>query len=316
MRVLVTGGAGFIGSNLADRLVAEGHDVTVVDNYSRGGPDNLETAVKTGQCTVHVMDLLDDALPRVMRAADPEVVFHLAAQIDVRASVRDPRADAMANVMGTIAVLDAARQADTRKVVLVSSVAIFGPPKQLPVTEDSEANPLSPYAASKLAAEYYMRQYQSLHDVRTTTLVLTNTYGPRQDPHGEAGVVSIFAERMLTGASTRVFGDGSNSRDYVYVDDVVDALVRAGMADCPGDRFVVGTGVPTTDLQLNRAVAAAVGGAREPEFAPPRLGDLPHMVVDASRLRERLGWVPTVPLAEGIARTVAALRGRLVDDER
>jgi UDP-glucose 4-epimerase len=314
VRVLVSGGAGFIGSHLVDRLVGEGDELIVVDDFSHGRPDNIAEAVKTGQVATRELALLDDGLVAAVRQAAPEVVVHLAAQIDVRASVRDPLHDASTNILGTIAMLEAAHRAGVRKVVLASSVAIYGPPPVLPVTEVTPVNPLSPYAVSKLAGEYYLQQYQRLHGLETTTLVFTNTYGPRQDPHGEAGVVAIFLEQMITGAGTRVFGDGSNSRDYVYVDDVVDAIVRATGPAASGQRLVIGTGVATTDLELHRAVATVVGGAPEPDFAPSRLGDLPHMVVDASAARAVLGWQPRISLHEGLTRTAAAMRATLSAD--
>jgi UDP-glucose 4-epimerase len=222
--------------------------------------------------------------------------------------VADPLHDASSNIMGTVAVLEAARQAGARKVVLASSVAIYGPPAVLPVTEETPTNPLSPYAVSKLAGELYLRQYTQLHGLQTTTLVLTNTYGPRQDPHGEAGVIAIFADRMLKGETTQVFGEGDNSRDYVFVDDVVDALVRACGPVADGRRLNIGTGVAVTDLELHRLMAAAAGAAPEPVFAAPRLGDLPHMVVDAATAREALGWAPKVVLADGLARTFDWMR--------
>jgi UDP-glucose 4-epimerase len=315
VRALVTGGAGFIGSHLADRLVADGHRITVVDDLSHGRAANLAAAAATGRCDLVKLDVTDPDLAGVVRSARPEVVFHLAAQIDVRVSVADPLQDVTANVVGTVAVLEAARRAEVPKVLLASSVAIFGPPARLPVREETPTRPLSPYAVSKLAAELYLRQYHDLHGMDTTALVLTNTYGPRQDPHGEAGVVAIFADAMLAGRPTRVFGEGGNVRDYVYVADVVDAFVRAAAAGpvaggsvAAGRRIAIGTGEAVTDLALNRAVAAAVGGAPEPEYAPARLGDLPEMVVDAGAAAELLGWRPRTPLAEGLRRTVAALR--------
>jgi UDP-glucose 4-epimerase len=304
VKALVCGGAGFIGSHLVERLVSDGHQVLVVDNLSHGRLDNL----KGVGAEFERLDITDPRLAEVIRRGQPEVVYNLAAQIDVRISVNAPILDATTNILGTLAVLEAARRSGTRKVVLASSVAIYGPPATIPVTEQTPANPLSPYAVSKLAGEFYLRQYQQLHGLDTTTLVLTNTYGPRQDPHGEAGVVAIFANAMLAGAPTRVFGDGSNSRDYVYVGDVVDAFVQASGSVGSGRRLNIGTGVATTDLHLHRTVAAAVGGAPEPEYAPPRLGDLPHMAVDASAARQVLGWTARTPLAEGIARTVEAMR--------
>jgi UDP-glucose 4-epimerase len=308
VRVLVGGGAGFIGSNLVDRLLTDHHDVVVVDDLSRGSRDNLRGAVRTGRCEVVQLDLTDPGVGDLVARTRPEVVVNLAAQIDVRVSVAAPVHDATTNVLGMVNLLEAARHADVRKVVFVSSVAIYGPPVTLPVTEQTPTNPLSPYAVSKLAGELYARQYRQLHGLDTTTLVLTNTYGPRQDPHGEAGVIAIFADAMLAGRPTRVFGDGSNSRDYVFVDDVVDAVVRACGPVASGMRLNIGTGAATTDLELHRVMAAAVGGVPDPAFAPPRVGDLPHMVVDAGAARDVLGWAPRVSLAEGVARTVDSLR--------
>ncbi len=319
MRALITGGAGFIGSHLTDRLVTGGHQVVVVDNLSHGRAGNLSAAIATGHCELVKLDVTDPELATVVRTAEPQVIFHLAAQIDVRVSVADPLLDVTSNVVGTVGVLEAAHRAGVSKVLLASSVAIFGPPQQLPVTEQTPTRPLSPYAVSKLAAEQYLRQYRDLHGLETTTLVLTNTFGPRQDPHGEAGVVAIFADAMLAGRPTRVFGDGGNVRDYVYVGDVVDAFVRAaGLVsaaapdgnpqEAAGRRIAIGTGRAVTDLELNRAVAAAVGGAAEPQFAPPRLGDLPSMVVDAAQAAELLGWRPRTSLEEGLALTIAAMR--------
>ena len=308
MRLLVCGGAGFIGSNLVDRLVTDGHQVVVVDDLSHGRVENLASASETGRCRLVRLDITDPRLVETVAEAAPEVVINLAAQIDVRVSVAAPLLDASTNILGTIAVLEAARLAGARKVLLASSVAIYGPPSVLPVTEESPTNPLSPYAVSKLTGETYLRQYQQLYGLQTTTLVLTNTYGPRQDPHGEAGVIAIFANAMLCGEQTRVFGDGSNSRDYVYVDDVVEAFVLASQPVASGRRLNVATGVATTDLELNQVMADAVGGAAPPILAPARLGDVPHMVVDAAAARAVLGWRPMVSLREGIGRTVTAMR--------
>jgi len=205
---------GFIGSHLVDWLVAEGAWVTVVDDLSTGRVENLDAALATGRCELAKHSVTETGFGAIVGAVHPEVVFHLAAQIDVRSSVADPVGDANANVLGTVAVLEAARQAGTRKVVFASSVAVYGPPAALPVREDTPPSPLSPYAVSKLAGEPYLRQYRELHGLQTTALVLTNTYGPRQDPHGEAGVVAIFTAAMLAGRPTRVYGAGANERDY------------------------------------------------------------------------------------------------------
>jgi UDP-glucose 4-epimerase len=306
---MVCGGAGFIGSHLVDRLLADGDTVTVVDDLSHGRPENLRDALATGRCELVPLGLTDAGLVEAVSAAAPEVVFNLAAQIDVRVSEADPLRDAASNVLGTVAVLEAARIAGVRKVVLASSVAIYGPPATLPVREDTATNPLSPYAVSKLAGELYLRQYRDLHGLETTTLVLTNTYGPRQDPHGEAGVVAIFADAMLSGRPTRVFGVGGNVRDYLYVADAVDAFARAGGSAGNGLRLNIGTGAAVTDLELHRALAEVTGRQVEPEFAPERLGDLPAMVVDAGRAADVLGWRPRTSLADGLARTVSVLAG-------
>lgn len=308
MRVLVIGGAGFIGSHLVDRLTTEGNFVTVVDNLSSGREENLSGAFATGLCELVKLDITDPGLPEVVAAAAPDAIVNFAAQIDVRVSVVDPLLDATTNILGTVAALEAARQAGVARVVLASSVAIYGPPETLPVTEESRTNPLSPYAVSKLAGELYLRQYQALHGVETTTLVLGNVYGPRQSPHGEAGVVAIFSDAMLSGQPTRVYGDGGHTRDYVYVEDVADAFARALRGGAGSPRINIGTGIATSDLDLNRAIAHAVGGAAEPVFAPARLGDLAHMVVDAGLAQRCLGWRPRTPLTVGIERTVAAMR--------
>ena len=308
MRAVVTGGAGFIGSHLVDRLITDSHQVTVVDTLSHSGDANLAAALASGSCALVRHDVAAPGLDDVIAEAAPEVVFHLAAQIDVRSSVADPVADARSNVLGVVATLEAARKAGARKLVFASSVALYGPPASLPVTEDAPANPLSPYAVSKLTGELYLRQYSQLHGLDATTLAFSNTYGPRQDPHGEAGVVAIFADALLAGKPTRVYGDGGTTRDYVYVADVVEALIAAAGRPGDGRRFNIGTGQPTTDLQLHRLVAEAAGSTAEPEFAPARLGDLREMVLDASAAREALGWSPRTPLPEGIKLTVDAFR--------
>ncbi len=311
MRALVTGGAGFIGSHLVDRLVEGGHDVIVIDSLVRGSPANLSGALASGHCELIEADVVDAVAGEAVLAGRPDVVFHLAAQIDVRASVADPVEDARVNVAGTVGMLEASRRAGVQQVVLASSVAIYGVAPALPVTERTAAQPLSPYAVSKLAGELYLQQFGLLHGLRGTVLCFGNVYGPRQDAQGEAGVVAIFTDAMLSARPTRVFGDGSNVRDYVYVADVADALVRAGSSRGDGSRYNIGTGVGTSDLALHGAVAAAVGVRMDPEFAPARPGDLPAMTLDAAAARAHLGWTPLTTLDEGLARTAAWTRERL-----
>jgi UDP-glucose 4-epimerase len=309
VRALVTGGAGFIGSTLVDRLLSDGHEVTVVDDLSRDSLANLADARESGRLTVHRLDINDPSLPDVMATAAPEVVYHLAAQIDVRHSVADPRGDATRNVLGTISVAEAARNAGVRKVVFASSGgAIYGTPEDLPVAENTPINPLSPYAASKVAGEVYLNTYRQLYGLNCTHLALANVYGPRQDPHGEAGVVAIFAGALLTGGATKVFGDGGNTRDYLYVGDVVSAFVAASGDAGGGRRYNIGTGVQTSDRELHTLVAQAANASDEPQAAPARLGDLRASALDASAAAADLGWRPEVDVAEGVRRTVDYFR--------
>ncbi|MEU9891706.1 NAD-dependent epimerase/dehydratase family protein [Sphaerisporangium sp. NPDC051011] len=310
MRVLVTGGAGFIGSTLVDRLLADGHEVAVVDDLSSGDRANLAAAAAAPGFSLFEMDVRDAGLAALARQWRPEVVCHLAAQISVRNSVADPVHDARLNVEGTVNVLEAARQAGARKVVHTSSVAVYGRPPVIPVPGDAAADPRSPYAASKLGGEIYLSMFRALHGIQGTTLVLSNVYGPRQSPQGEAGVVSIFTDALLRGAPTVVYGDGTQTRDYIFVDDVVDGFVRACGPDGDGRRFNLGTGVQTTDRALHTLVAAAAGAPDAPAFAPARLGDLPAMAVDPAPAREGLGWRPRTDLLTGLKATVEWARSR------
>ncbi|WP_151641219.1 GDP-mannose 4,6-dehydratase [Corynebacterium sp. 11A] len=309
MNTLVTGGAGFIGSHLVDALVARGDSVVVVDNLSHGRRDNLRDALETGQVTLLEDDVLSCDFLAVCREYRPEVIFHLAAQIDVRSSVADPVFDAEMNTISTIRIAEAARQTGVRKVVYTSSGgAIYGRPESFPVSEEEPVRPMSPYAASKVGGETYLNMYRRLYGLDCTHIAPANVYGPRQDPHGEAGVVAIFSKNLLAGASTVVFGEGSNTRDYVYVGDLVRAFVAASGEQGSGMRFNIGTGVETTDRALHSLVAQAVGVADKPRFEPARVGDVPRSCLDSSRAQSVLGWRPEVDVAEGIARTVEYFR--------
>jgi UDP-glucose 4-epimerase len=304
MRALVTGGAGFIGSNLVDRLIVDGHEVAVVDDLSSGRHRNAHAPL-------HVMDVRDPALGGLVEQWRPEVVCHLAAQISVRTSVADPLADARTNVEGTVNVLEAARRAGTRKIVYASSVAVYGRPAVIPVPGDAPTDPRSPYAASKLSGELYLATYRALYGLQYTTLVLSNVFGPRQSPEGEAGVVAIFTDALLSGKPTVLYGDGSQTRDYIFVEDVVDGFARACGAEGDGRRFNLGTGLQTTDRELHSLVAAAAGAPDEPRVAPPRLGDLPAMAVDPVPALEGLGWRPRHDLPTGLKTTVEWARQAL-----
>ncbi|MEO3807115.1 NAD-dependent epimerase/dehydratase family protein [Nonomuraea sp. B1E8] len=304
MRALVTGGAGFIGSNLVDRLLGDGHEVDVVDDLSSGRRDNLEQASGSDRFRLHEIDVRDPALIDLVADLQPEVICHLAAQISVRRSVADPVHDADVNVVGTASVLAAAHEGRTRKVVFASSVAVYGRPSVIPVPGDAPTDPRSPYAASKLSGETYLATFRALYGLEYTTLVLSNVYGPRQSPEGEAGVVAIFTDALLSGTPTVLYGDGTQTRDYIYVDDVVDGFVRACGAEGNGRRFNLGTGIQTSDRRLHSLIADAAGAQDKPGFAQPRVGDLPAMAVDPVPAHDGLGWQPRTGLSTGVKKTV------------
>jgi UDP-glucose 4-epimerase len=309
MRALVTGAAGFIGSTLVDRLLADGHTVVGIDDLSSGRIANLEGACASDRFELVQADVVDADLIGLLAQIAPEVVYHLAAQIDVRRSVADPEFDATVNVVGTVRLAEAARRAGVRKVVHTSSGgSVYGVPSDYPTGETAPADPASPYAASKVAGEIYLNTFRHLHGMDCSHVAPSNVYGPRQDPHGEAGVVAIFINALLAGEPTTVFGEGGNTRDYVYVGDVVDAFVRASGTAGAGQRFNIGTGVETSDRALHTAVAAAVGAPDEPRFAPPRLGDLARSCLDVRKAEMVLGWRPRVRLDEGLRQTVEHFR--------
>ena len=309
MRTLVTGAAGFIGSTLVDRLLADGHSVVGVDDLSSGRSENLGPAERSADFEFTKADIVDADLLGLLAQTRPEVVFHLAAQIDVRHSVADPQVDTTINVVGTVRLAEAARQTGVRKVVHTSSGgSIYGSPQTFPTSEDEPVDPASPYAAGKYAAEVYLNMFRNLYGLECSHIAPANVYGPRQDPHGEAGVVAIFSRALLAGRPTKIFGDGTDTRDYVFVDDVVDAFVKAAGEAGGGQRFNIGTGVETSVRQLHSVIAAAAAGRDEPEFYPARLGDLKRSSLDNSRARQVLGWAPKVELAEGAARTVKFFR--------
>jgi UDP-glucose 4-epimerase len=301
MRVVVTGGAGFIGSHLVDALLARGDEVHVVDNLSTGSRQNL-----TSTATLHELDIRDEALEQLVAQFRPEVVFHLAAQADVGTSVERPAFDADVNVVGTVRVLEAARASDARVVFTSSGGAIYGECKR-PAGEDDEPQPLSPYAASKLAGEEYLATWNRLYGVGHVSCRLANVYGPRQLPTLEGGVVAIFLDRLRDGHETEIFGDGNQTRDFVYVGDVVRAL-SAAAADPGGGVYNVGSGIETAVRELHRLCAEVAGVEREPRFGADRPGDLRHSVVDPSRAASELGWRAETTLAEGLGETWSAVR--------
>ncbi len=307
--VLVTGAAGFIGSNLVDRLLEDGRDVIGVDDLSTGSLSNLADARSerhAGRFDFVRLDVRQGGLLPVVERHRPEVIHHLAAQIDVRRSVDDPMHDADVNVLGTIAVLEAARQGGVRKVCYASSIGSYGEPseEQLPVNESFTTPALSPYGVSKRVAMDYMRTYEQLYGLEWTALTLANVYGPRQTTSGEGGVVATFAGRMLAGEPCTIFGDGEQTRDFVFVDDVVHAFVLATDRGA-GQRFTVGTGERTSINQLFRALAAATAYAHPPAYADGLPGEVRHSSLDAREAGQQLGWKPWTTLEEGLAATLA-----------
>jgi UDP-glucose 4-epimerase len=310
MRALVTGGAGFIGSHLVDALVARGDEVTVLDDLSTGRRENLTQALAAGATLVEVSVTDADAVGSVFADQRPEIVFHLAAQMDVRVSVERPVFDLNVNVAGTINLLERARDPRARIIFASTGGAIYGEGagRELPLTEDSDRRPDAPYGQSKLSAEGYMSLYSRLYGVETTSLRLGNVYGPRQDPHGEAGVVAIFSGALLGGDRPRVFGDGGQTRDYIYVDDVVAAFLAAAAAPAGGP-YNVGTGVETSVLDLGSVIAEACGAGFEPQFAPARTGEVARIAIDPGLAARELGWRAQRALRDGIELTVESFRG-------
>jgi UDP-glucose 4-epimerase len=309
MRCLVTGGAGFIGSNLVDALLARGDAVTVVDDLSTGRRGNLDAAL-AGGAELAELDIREGAaLAELATAARPEVVFHLAAQIDVRKSIADPAFDASINVGGTANVLEAARLAGAGRVVFTSTGgAIYGEGegRALPLAEDAPLAPEAPYGQSKFAGEGYLALYERLYGLSTVSLRLGNVYGPRQDPLGEAGVVAIFCGRLRAGERPTVYGDGRQTRDYIYVGDVVAAALAAAESEAGGP-INVGTGIETDVLELARRLGELGGEGFEPELAPARPGEVQRISIDPGRAERELGWRAVTGLDKGLRLTLESL---------
>ncbi|MFQ5966371.1 MAG: NAD-dependent epimerase/dehydratase family protein [Acidimicrobiia bacterium] len=304
MKAIVTGGAGFIGSNLVDRLVDDGFSVLVIDDLSTGHMSHLANARRHGGLSFHQLDIRSQKIWTVFERFEPEVVFHLAAQAGVRPSVEDPLYDADVNVLGTLNVLEGARRSGASRVVFASSGgAIYGDGGKLPAQEGYAQHPDSPYGISKRAVADYFRFYKSSYDISFVLLALANVYGPRQDPYGEAGVVAIFSRAMLDGRRPSIFGDGTQTRDYVFIDDVVDAFARAmNLGD--GLLFNIGTGVETSVVDLYDLVARHCKFSQPPMYDEPKPGDLQRSVVDPSRAARHLGWKAWTTLDDGIRQTV------------
>ena len=305
MKILVTGGAGFIGSHVVDAYVAGGHEVVVVDDLSTGKRENLNPKAK-----FHQLDIQDPKVIDLIRDERPAVVSLHAAQMDVRRSVADPVFDARVNIVGLIQCLEGARKANVRRVIFVSSGgAAYGEQEAFPAPETHPTNPVSPYGVSKRAGELYAFFYRAEYQLPFFALRYANVYGPRQDPHGEAGVVAIFAGKMLRGEPIIVNGDGKQTRDYVFVGDVVQANLAALERE-PCGAVNIGTGIETDVNRLAELLLQAVGSKSDVKHGPAKQGEQRRSVIDCGKAAERLGWHPTVPLAEGLRRTVDWFRPR------
>ncbi|TQL97479.1 UDP-glucose 4-epimerase [Actinoallomurus bryophytorum] len=295
MRTLVTGGAGFIGSHVTDAFLADGDEVVILDDLSRGRPGRVDPSA-----TVHKVGISDaDGLKSVVERTRPQVICHLAAQIDVRVSVDSPAADAAINIVGTVNVLEAARAVGARVVFASTGGAIYGAGVPVPSSEDELPGPEAPYGTAKYCAEQYLGLYNRLYGTTHAALRLANVYGPRQDPTGEAGVVGIFCGRALQGERPLVYGDGGQTRDYVYVGDVAQAFVTAARTDLAGI-WNIGTSRETSVLELIDVVGKAAGRRLDPEFAPARPGEVLRSALAVERARAELGWTARTDLADGV----------------
>lgn len=305
MKILVTGGAGFIGSNLTDAYIAAGHDVAVLDDLSRGSITNVNPCAR-----LYKGDIRDrDSVEHVFSMEKPDVVNHHAAQIDVRRGVREPVFDASVNVLGSITLLEAAVAHKVRRFVYSSSAgATYGEPETMPVPEEYPANPVTPYGISKHSVEHYLDMFSALYDLPFVVLRYGNVYGPRQSSKGEAGVIAIFCEQMLDGIRPSIYGDGTKVRDYVYVEDVVRANMLA-LDRGTGEAFNIASGTPTADYEVFQRVRDAMGlRDLEPEYAPRRPGEMERIFLDNSKAQRLLGWTPHFSLKEGVRRTVQYYR--------
>ncbi|WP_328793888.1 SDR family oxidoreductase [Heliomicrobium gestii] len=301
---MVTGGAGFIGSHVVERSIARGDDVLLIDNLSTGKRENIPE-----KATFIPMDVTDEKIRDIIAAEAPDAIIHLAAQVDVQVSLRDPLEDAKVNILGTINLLEACRQSGVKRVIVASSAAVYGDPVRLPVDEDHPLAPANAYGISKHTPEHYLRLYRELYGVVGTALRFANVYGPRQDAGGEGGVVAIFTERLLRGVAPAIYGDGEQTRDFVFVDDIVDAMLQ--ILDAGEDRlrhtvYNVGTGQATSVNALYELIRAQAGVDLAPKMAPARPGDILHSYLDSRRLFDAVGWTPKTALRQGLAQTVAS----------
>jgi len=299
MNILVTGGAGFIGSNVSDAFIKEGHNVVIVDNFSSGKQENVNPKAK-----VYKMDIQDPAVENIFRDEKIEVMCHHAAQMDVRRSVADPKFDASVNVLGFLNMMEFGRKYGLKKVLFSSTGgAIYGEQDYFPADEKHPMQPLSPYGITKLVTEKYLFFYKEIYGIDHVILRYANIYGPRQNPHGEAGVVAIFTQKMLKGEQPIINGEGKQTRDYVFVGDVVQANLL-GLKYSGSNIFNIGTGIETNVNQLFHHIKTLTGAKCEEKHVPAKVGEQMRSVISSKKIGEMLGWKPTVTLAEGLKKTV------------
>lgn len=299
MKVLVTGGAGFIGSHVVDECIKKNYEVVIVDNLSTGKKENINPHSKFYEC-----DITNSETIRILKKEMPNYIIHHAAQISVSKSVRAPFEDARANIMGTLRILEFARLNGVKKIIFASSGGtIYGEPNKFPITEEFKFEPYSPYGISKMVIEYYLRFYYKEYKLPYISLRYSNVYGPRQDPHGEAGVVAIFAKSMLSGITPTINGDGKYIRDYIYCGDVVNANLIALKSDVVGG-FNIGTGIGTDVNELYKKLDKIIGFKDKPKYGPARAGDLRKNILSFDKAKKILRWNPVILLNEGLKKTV------------
>lgn len=300
MRILVTGGAGFIGSHIVDELINRGHTVTVVDDLSEGSLQNLHSEAKLFDVNINDAPALEKAFDE----ARPELVSHHAAQISVRNSMYDPTHDAQVNIIGSLNVLQAAVKHDVERFIFASTSAVYSKPDHLPMDETHPLSPESVYGVSKLSVENFVRLYSDTYGIKHKIFRYGNVFGPRQNPHGEAGVVAIFTGQFLRGEQPTIFGDGTKTRDYIFVSDVVSASIAAMSDAGDNDTYNIARGIGVSDYEMFDAVATAADSSMQPKYAPVRPGEPHHLSLDPTKAHEILSWHPRVSLSEGIAQVV------------
>lgn len=306
MRTLVTGGAGFIGSHLVDKLIKEGHKVVVIDNLSTGKKENLNP-----KAAFYKIDIRSPKINQIFRKEKPQIVFHYAAQIDVRKSVENPIEDAKINILGTLNILENCKKNKVKKIIFASSVGVYGDSKKLPLKENYPLNPISPYPITKLAIEKYLNYYQS-QGLDFVSLRYSNIYGPRQISTGEGGVIAIFIDKLLKGEKPTIFGDGNQTRDFLYVDDAIEAAIKALKAPS-GSIYNVGTGKEITINNLLKLLSSILDVKTKPISRPLRKGEIIRSRIDYSKARRELGWKPEYSLEKGLQKTIGWFKQNLND---